>query len=298
MTITAAMVKELREKTGAGMMDAKKALVENNGDYEAASDWLRKKGMASAEKKASRTAAEGMVYALASGNKGVMVEVNSETDFVAKNEFFQEYVKNVATIALETNTTDVEVLKAAAYPTGGTAQEALTTLIAKIGENMSIRRASMLTVENGVVKGYMHMGGKIGVLVAIESPVVDEKIDETARNIAMHVAAANPMFLDRTSVDPVVLEKEREIYTEQARASGKPEQIIEKIVDGRLNKFCEEICLVDQVFVMDTDRRVGQVVTDANASAKLAAYTRFGLGEGIEKEAGDFAAEVAAAVAS
>lgn len=296
MTITAAMVKELREKTGAGMMDAKKALVENNGDFEAASDWLRKKGMAKAEKKSSRVAAEGIVYTHAEGNKGVIIEVNSETDFVAKNEKFQEFVKGVANIVLTSGTTDIEALKATDYGNGKSVQEQLTELIATIGENMSLRRTEVMTVNSGVVKGYMHMGGKIGVLVAVEAPEASDKLEETARNVAMHVAAANPLYLDRSSVDQDALQKERDVYTEQARQSGKPEQIIEKIVEGRINKYCEEICLVDQVFVMDTDRRVGQVVTDASAEAKIAGYTRFALGEGIEKEEGDFAAEVAAAV--
>ena len=298
MTITAQMVKELRERTGAGMMDSKKALVENGGDFEAAIDWLRTKGIAKAEKKASRVASEGMVFTLAEGNKGVVVEVNSETDFVAKNDQFQAFVKQLAAMILESGETDVEALKSANWPEGGTVSEKLTDLVATIGENISIRRAQTVSVPNGVVSGYMHMGGKIGVLTAIEAPEASDTMAEVARNISMHVAASNPQFLDRSSIDADVLARETAVYEEQARQGGKPDNIVEKIVMGRVNKFCEEICLVDQAFVMDTDRKVGQVVTDANADAKLSTYVRFVLGEGIEKEEGDFAAEVAAAVAS
>jgi len=298
MTITAQMVKELRERTGAGMMDSKKALVENGGDFEAAIDWLRTKGIAKAEKKASRVASEGMVFTLTEGNKGVVVEVNSETDFVAKNDQFQAFVKQLAAMILESGETDVEALKSANWPEGGTVSEKLTDLVATIGENISIRRAQTVSVPNGVVSGYMHMGGKIGVLTAIEAPEASDTMAEVARNISMHVAASNPQFLDRSSIDADVLARETAVYEEQARQGGKPDNIVEKIVMGRVNKFCEEICLVDQAFVMDTDRKVGQVVTDANADAKLSTYVRFVLGEGIEKEEGDFAAEVAAAVAS
>jgi elongation factor Ts len=297
MTVTAAMVKSLRERSGAGMMDAKKALVECNGNEDEAMDLLRTKGIAKAEKKSGRIAAEGTVFILAEGNKGAMIEVNSETDFVAKNENFLEFVKTLTTIVLTTGTTDVEALKTAEYGAGKTVAEKLTDLVAKIGENISIRRAELITASNGVVNGYTHMGGKIGVLVAIENATTD-KASEVARNLSMHVAASNPQYLDRTQVDQVMLAKERAVFTEQAEASGKPANIVEKIVEGRISKFCEEICLVDQAFVMDTDRKVGQVVTELGAEAKIASYTRFGLGEGIEKKEDDFAAEVAAAVAS
>lgn len=294
MTITASQVKELREATGAGMMDAKKALVEKGGDFDAAVDFLRKKGMAKAEKKAGRVASEGMVYTKTTGSKGVVVEVNSETDFVAKNETFQEFVAKIADIALTTGITEVEMLNAQTYEGSTTISEKLVELIAKIGENMSIRRVEILEVSGGTVNAYVHMGGKIGVLVGLEG--TGDKTEEVARHIAMHIAASNPQFMDRASVDPVVLEKERDIYTEQAKASGKPDNIVAKIVEGRINKFCEEICLVDQSFVMDTDRKVGQVIEDAGT--KLSAYARFALGEGIEKKEEDFAAEVAKTMAS
>tara|TARA_R110000868_G_scaffold190862_1_gene434898 strand:- start:197919 stop:198800 length:882 start_codon:yes stop_codon:yes gene_type:complete len=293
MTITASMVKELRDATGAGMMDAKKALVENAGNFDAAVDFLRKNGLAKAAKKSGRIASEGLVVTAASGNKGVVLEVNSETDFVAKNDSFKEFVANLANIVLETGVTDPEALKAEAYE-DTTVGDKLVALVAKIGENMSIRRAELLEVENGTVSGYVHMGGKIGVLVAVTA--TGEKASEVARHVAMHVAASNPQFMDRSSVDQDLLAKERAIYVEQA--AGKPENIIEKIVEGRLNKFCEEICLVDQAFVMDTDRKVGQVVAEIAEGAQLSAYVRFGLGDGIEKKEEDFAAEVAATMAS
>lgn len=294
MTITASQVKELREATGAGMMDAKKALMENGGDFDAAVDFLRKKGMAKAEKKAGRVASEGLVFTKTTGSKGIVVEVNAETDFVAKNETFQEFVAKVADIALETGATEVETLKSQAYEGSTTVGEKLVELVATIGENMNIRRAEILEVAGGTVNAYVHAGGKIGVLVGLEG--TGDKVEEVARHVAMHVAASNPQFMDRASVDQAVLDKERDVYTEQAKASGKPENIIEKIVEGRLNKFCEEICLVDQAFVMDSDRKVGQVVTEAGST--LAGYTRFALGEGIEKKEEDFAAEVAKTMAS
>lgn len=294
MTITASMVKELREATGAGMMDAKKALVEQGGDFDAAVDFLRKKGMAKAEKKAGRVASEGLVFTKTTGSKGVVVEVNAETDFVAKNETFQEFVAKVADVILETGATDVETIKAQTYEGSTNVGDKLVELVAKIGENMSIRRANILEVSGGTVNAYVHAGGKIGVLVGLEG--TGEKVEEVARHVAMHIAASNPQFMDRASVDPEVIAKEKDVYTEQAKNSGKPDNIVEKIVEGRINKFCEEICLVDQAFVMDTDRKVGQVVEDAGA--KLAGYTRFALGEGIEKKEEDFAAEVAKTMAS
>jgi elongation factor Ts len=269
-------------------------LVENDGNFDASVDFLRKKGMAKAAKKSGRVASEGLVFTKTTGSKGVVVEVNSETDFVAKNETFQAFVAKVADIVLETGVTEIETLNAQTYEGSTTIADKLVELISKIGENMSIRRAEVLEVAGGTVNAYVHMGGKIGVLVGLEG--TGDKVEEVARHVAMHIAASNPQFMDRASVDPVVLEKEREIYTDQAIASGKPENIVAKIVDGRINKFCEEICLVDQAFVMDTDRKVGQVVEDAGA--KLSGYTRFALGEGIEKKEEDFAAEVAKTMAS
>jgi elongation factor Ts len=294
MTVTAAQVKELRDKTGAGMMDAKKALVENNGDLDAALDWLRTKGIAKAAKKAGRTAAEGIVWAVSNGTKGAMVEVNSETDFSAKNEIFQAFTKDLAHMVLEQGLTDVDTIKSDFQwaETGMTVGEKLTELVAKIGENITLRRAAFLEVSQGAVGAYVHMGGKIGVLAAIES---GSDVAETAKQLAMHVAASSPQCLTREEISSDILAREKAVYEEQARQSGKPDNVVEKIVEGRMNKFAEEICLVDQAFVMDTDRKVGQVVTDASADAKLTGFVRFGLGEGVEKKDEDFAAEVAKA---
>lgn len=293
--ITAQMVKDLREATGAGMMDCKAALEENNGDMEAAIDWLRKKGIAKAAKKASRVASEGLAIAVAEGNKGAVVEVNSETDFVAKNPDFRAFVENLAKLVLTTGITDVEALKEQKLD-GLSVAETLTNLVAKIGENMNIRRAQTLSVDKGVVSAYVHGGGKIGVLVAVKTASTDAKVAETARNVAMHVAAANPLFLDSSSVDGAALEREKTVFADQARQGGKPEAIIAKIVEGRVTKYYEEVCLVEQPFVMDQDRRVKDVVKGAAADAEVAAFVRFQLGEGIEKQVSDFAAEVAAAV--
>lgn len=295
MQITASMVKELREMSGAGMMDAKHALSENGGDIQAAMDWLRTKGMAKAAKKAGRVANQGLVAAVSTGTTGAMVEVNAETDFVGKNEEFVKFVNDLTTIVAESGKSDVEEIKALPM-NGSTVGETLTALIAKIGENMNIRRATTWSVDKGVVNSYVHMGGKIGVVVALESDSADAgKLEGIAKNVAMHVAAANPLFMDRASVDQEALERERAIFMDQAKASGKPENIIEKIVEGRVNKYYEEVCLLDQAFIMETDKKVGQVIKDAGATLK--GYTRFGLGEGIEKEEADFASEVAAAVA-
>ncbi|MBI1362901.1 MAG: elongation factor Ts [Proteobacteria bacterium] len=295
MQISATMVKDLRERTGAGMMDCKAALQETSGDFEAAIDWLRKKGISKAEKKSGRVAAEGMVVATSKGTKGAVVEVNAETDFVAKNDLFVAFANEVNQLVIDNGETAVEKISAMTLPSSGkTVAEQLTTLIATIGENMSLRRAASLSVKSGVVSSYVHMNGKIGVLVAIEAPEASDKLAETAKNIAMHVAAANPKFLDRTSVDNSALEREKAIFMEQARASGKPEAIIGKIVEGRVSKFYEEVCLVDQAFIMDTDRKVGDIVRDVHPQAKIAGFVRYALGEGIEKESGDFAAEVAA----
>ena len=294
--INAQMVKELRERTGAGMLDCQAALRETSGDMEAAVDWLRKKGIAKAAKKASRVAAEGLVLAVAQGTKGAVVEVNAETDFVAKNPDFRRFVETLAQHVLATGLTDLEALKASPFPGGAVSvQDTLTNLVATIGENMSLRRAQVLSVPQGTVAAYVHMNGKIGVLTAIQTASAEPKVAETARNIAMHVAAANPQFLDSSAVNPEVLAREKAVFADQAKASGKPEAIIAKMVDGRVAKFYEEVCLIEQPFIMDTDRRVKEVVAAAAPDAKLTGFARFQLGEGIEKQVTDFAAEVAAA---
>lgn len=300
--ITAAMVKELRETTGAGMMDAKKALVENDGNMEASIDWLRAKGLAKAAKKAGRAAAEGLVAIATNGPKGAVVEINSETDFVARNEEFQGFVRKVAAKAVACDS--VESL-AAAQLDGKSVADSLTDLIAKIGENMTLRRMVSLSVSKGAVVGYIHGAladglGKIGVLVALESSADQEKLNALGKQIAMHVAAANPAFLDQTSVCPQAAQREKDIFSEQARASGKPEDIIAKMVEGRMRKYYEEVCLLDQTFVIDGETKISQVIANAAKEAgteiKLTGYTRILLGEGVEKEETDFAAEVAAAV--
>ncbi len=303
--ITAATVKELRERTGAGMMDCKKALAENNGDMEAAVDWLRAKGLSAAAKKAGRTAAEGLVGVAVEGNRGAVVEVNSETDFVAKNEKFQEFVRNVAQLALETGG-NVENLLPASYPGGGTVEEALTNNIATIGENQSLRRTAVLQVSQGAVVPYVHNAiepgaslGKIGVLVALESAAPAEKLQELGKQIAMHIAAANPLALNVDELDPELIDRERGIAMEKAKESGKPQNIAEKMVEGSLAKFRKENALLSQLFVMDNKTPVSEVVTSAGKEAgsdiAINAFVRFQLGEGIEKKEEDFAAEVAAA---
>lgn len=300
--ITASQVKELRELTGAGMMDAKAALQENNGDMEAATDWLRKKGLSKAAKKSSRTAAEGLVAIALSGNKGAIVEINAETDFVARNDQFQGFVSKVAQIALN-KTADIAALAAAEYAGGKTVQDTLTSLIATIGENMALRRSASLEVNKGVVAGYIHNAlapnlGKIGVLVGLESEGDAAKLQELGRQIAMHVAAAFPQFLDPTSVDPAAAEREKAFLREQTKDSGKPADIIEKMVEGRMRKYFEEVCLTEQIFVMDGETKISKVIENAvkgiGKPVKLTGYIRFQLGEGIEKEQTDFAAEVAA----
>ena len=301
--ITAASVKELRERTCAGMMDCKKALAETNGEMEAAIDWLRAKGLSAAAKKAGRTAAEGLVGVTVEGNRGAVVEVNSETDFVAKNEIFQDFVRNVAKLVLE-HGTDVEALAAAQYPEGGTVQEKLTDNIAKIGENQSLRRAAVLEVNQGAVVSYVHNQvapglGKIGVLVALESAAPVETLTQLGKQIAMHVAAAHPQALDADSLDPALIERERSIAMEKAKESGKPQDIVEKMVEGGLAKFRKEHSLLSQLFVMDNKTPVAEVVAsaakDAGTDIDLKGFVRFQLGEGIEKKQDDFAAEVAAA---
>ncbi len=301
--ITASLVKELRDKTGAGMMDCKKALGENNGDIEAAVDWLRKKGLAAAAKKSGRVAAEGLVAVAADGTTGVAVELNSETDFVARNDKFQEFVRNVASVALKAGG-DVEKLKSAQYPgSGRNVTDEVTHQIATIGENMNLRRSVGLSVSQGVVATYMHSAvapglGKIGVLVALESAGDKAKLEALGKQIAMHVAAASPLFLNVESVDKSALDRERAVLTEQAAASGKPANVVEKMVEGRIRKYYEEVVLLEQVYVIDTEKKISQVIEaagkDIGAPIKLVGFVRYALGEGIEKEQSDFAAEVAA----
>jgi len=301
--ITAASVKELRERTSAGMMDCKKALAETNGDMEAAIDWLRAKGLSAAAKKAGRTASEGLVGVTVEGKRGAVVEVNSETDFVAKNELFQDFVSNVAKLALQ-NGTDVETLGAAQYPEGGTVQEKLTDNIAKIGENQSLRRAAVIEVGEGAVVPYVHNQvapglGKIGVLVALESAAPAETLTALGKQIAMHVAAAHPLALSAEELPAELIERERSIAMEKAKESGKPLNIIEKMVEGGLAKFRKENALTSQIFVIDGKTPVAEVVAaaakDTGTGIALKGFIRFQLGEGIEKKVDDFAAEVAAA---
>ena len=306
MAFTAADVKKLREKTGAGMMDAKKALEATDGDIEAAIDALRAKGLATAQKKSSRTAAEGLVGVAVEGTKGVAVEVNSETDFVAKNDKFQDFVRKTTEVAMGIDGDDVEALKAAGYPDGGTVSEKLTDNVATIGENQQVRRMKTVTVSNGVVVPYMHNAaapnlGKIGVLVALESEAGADVLEPLGKQLAMHIAAAFPMALDADGLDPEVIERERKIAAEKAAESGKPAEVQAKMVDGAISKFAKENALLSQVFVMDNKTPVADVVAkagkDAGTPIVLKDYVRFQLGEGIEKEESDFAAEVAAAVA-
>lgn len=301
--ITAALVKELRETTGAGMMDCKAALNETDGDLQAAQDWLRQKGLAKAAKKAGRVAAEGLVAIAAEGTTAAVIEVNSETDFVAKNDQFQTYVKNAASVAL--GVADFDALKAAAYPgSSKTCEETLVALVGTIGENMNLRRMEKLSVSNGTVASYMHNAagegiGKIGVLVALESTGDADKLNALGKQIAMHVAATNPLALNRDAVDASEIERERTILIEQAKEAGKPEEIAIKMVDGRMRKFYEENCLIEQAFVIDPDNSVGKAVEnlakELGTEVVLAGYIRFELGQGIEKKEEDFAAEVAAA---
>jgi elongation factor Ts len=296
--ITAALVKDLRDKTGAGMMDCKKALIETDGEIEPAIDWLRKKGLAAAAKKSGRVAAEGLVGVASATNKAAIVEVNAETDFVARNETFQEFVAKVAEIVLEIGD-DLDAVNAASFPdTGRTVAEELTHLVATIGENMTIRRAKVLSVSQGVVASYMHKAlrpglGQIGVLAAVEGPGELATLETLGRQVGMHVAAARPEALDVDSVDPAALDRERAVLSEQARASGKPEAIIEKMVDGRIRKYYEEVVLLEQVWVHDGESRVRAVAKKAGVT--LTGFVRFQLGEGVEKPQGpDFATEVAA----
>ncbi|WP_333605759.1 translation elongation factor Ts [Novosphingobium sp.] len=306
MAYTAADVKNLRERTGAGMMDCKKALAETNGDLEAAVDALRAKGLAAAAKKSSRTAAEGLVGVAVTGTKGVAVEVNSETDFVAKNDQFQDFVRKTTEVALGVAGNDVESLKAAAYPGGGTVSDALTNNVATIGENQQVRRMKTVEVAQGLVVPYMHNAaapnlGKIGVLVALESEAPAAALEGLGKQIAMHIAAAFPLALTADDLDAELIERERKIAQEKAAESGKPEAVQAKMVEGAIAKYAKENALLSQVFVMDNKTPIQQVVDaagkDAGAKIVLKDYVRFQLGEGIEKEVTDFAAEVAAAVA-
>jgi elongation factor Ts len=301
--ITAALVKELREKSGAGMMDCKKALTETNGDLEQAVDWLRKKGLSAAAKKAGRIAAEGLVAVASEGNKAAIVEVNAETDFVARNAQFQAYAGTVAKLALKAGDS-LENLQAAKYPEGDrNVQEELTHLVATIGENMSLRRVKQMSVPQGVVASYIHNAvapnaGKIGVLVALESTGDAAKLNALGKQIAMHVAATNPQSLSTADLDPAAIARERTVLEDQAKTSGRPPEVIAKMVEGRLRKFYEEVVLSEQTFVVDGETKVGKVVENAakdiGAPVKLVGFVRFALGEGIEKKSEDFAAEVAA----
>jgi elongation factor Ts len=301
--ITASLVKELREKTGAGMMDCKKALTETSGDLEGAVDWLRKKGLAAAAKKAGRVAAEGLVAVATADTVGAVVEVNSETDFVARNERFQAFANEAARQVL-TGNGDLDTLLQAQYPeTGRTIAEEITYMVATIGENMNLRRISRIEVGSGVVASYVHNAlapnlGKIGVLVGLESTGDRERLAELGRQIAMHIAAARPEAVNIEDVDSTSLDRERNVLADQARASGKPEEIIAKMVEGRLRKYYEEVVLLEQVYVIDGENKVRKVVEnfakEIGAPIKVVGFKRFVLGEGIEKEQSDFAAEVAA----
>lgn len=299
--MSAQLVKELRERSGAGMMDCKKALDENNGDVEAAIDWLRKKGLASAAKKAGRVAAEGLVAVASNGQTGAMIELNSETDFVARNEQFQALVHEIAHEALSSGT-DIEALKKQKAASGKTIEEEVTSAVATIGENMNLRRIITLNVANGVVATYVHSAvkagmGKIGVLVALESTGKAEALESLGKQIAMHVAAAKPEALHKDDVDASRLERERTVLIDQAMASGKPKEVAEKMVEGRIRKFYEEVVLLEQLFVIDGKTKVADVIKaaekEAGAPITLKAFERFSLGEGIDKPVDDFAAEVA-----
>ncbi|MDE8652078.1 translation elongation factor Ts [Novosphingobium album (ex Liu et al. 2023)] len=305
MAYTAADVKNLRERTGAGMMDCKKALDESGGDFEAAVDGLRAKGLAAAAKKSSRTAAEGLVGIAVTGTRGVAVEVNSETDFVAKNDQFQDFVRKTTEVALGAGSDDVEALKGAAYPGGTTVGDALTNNVATIGENQQIRRMKTVEVAQGLVVPYMHNAaapnlGKIGVLVALESEAAADVLEALGKQIAMHIAAAFPLALSADDLDAELLERERKVAAEKAAESGKPANVQEKMVEGAVAKYAKENALLSQVFVMDNKTPVQQVVDQAGKEAGtrivLKDFVRFQLGEGIEKKETDFAAEVAAAV--
>ncbi len=300
--ITAGMVKDLRESTGAGMMDCKAALTETGGDMTAAQDWLRKKGLSKAAKKAGRVAAEGLIGVKVAGPKGVVVEVNSETDFVARNDLFQGLVKMIADVALAVGT-DVEAIKAAKAGSI-TVGEAITDTIAKVGENMTLRRAAALEVKQGVIGSYVHNSvidglGKIGVLVGLESSGKADELVALGRMVAMHVAAANPQALEAAGLDPAVVAREKDVLADKFRQQGKPANVIDKIVESGLKTFYKEVCLLEQVYVHDTSKTVAQALKEAEGKVggpiKITGFVRYALGEGIEKQETDFAAEVAAA---
>jgi elongation factor Ts len=305
--VTAALVKELRDRTGAGMMDCKRALGDSGGDIESAVDWLRKKGLAAAAKKAGRVASDGLVGIATRGAAGAVVEVNSETDFVARNELFQAFVRAVAALAVSGNG-DVEALKEEPYPgTGRPVAGELTELVGRIGENLVLRRAQRLAVGKGLVASYVHNSlapgfGKIGVLVALESEAGGEAVETLGRQLAMHVAAANPLYLDTAAVPGSALDRERAVLREQAQGSGKTEAIVDRMVEGRLRKFYEEVVLLEQIFVVDGESRVGKVVEAAAKAAgkpiRVAGFVRFALGEGVERPPSDFATEVGAQLKS
>ncbi|HRI76329.1 MAG: elongation factor Ts [Alphaproteobacteria bacterium] len=299
--VTASMVKELREKSGAGMLDCKKALAENNGDIDAAMDFLRKKGLASAAKKSSRAAAEGLVSVAANGNTGVIIELNAETDFVARNDQFQTFLSQLTDAALSTKTGDVEALKKLQVA-GKAAEEGLTELIANIGENMTLRRSQLLSVSNGVVATYVHNAlqpnrGKIGVLVALESTGDADKLGALGRQLAMHIAAARPEALTVEELNPETVARERAVHADKATQSGKPADIVEKMVEGSMRKYYEQVVLMNQTYIIDGENKISAVIEkaakDIGAPVKLAQYVRFELGEGVEKAADDFASEVA-----
>ena len=300
--ITAALVKELREKSGAGMMDCKKALTETDGDMEAAINWLRTKGLAAAAKKSGRVAAEGLVAVAADGNAGAVVEVNSETDFVARNPDFQSFVGSVAGVALSVGG-DFDQTAAAAMDGGKSVQDTVTEMVGTIGENLTFRRSAGVSVGEGVVASYVHSAaapnmGKIGVIVGLASSGDPGKLAQFGKQLAMHIAAANPQWVSQDEVDQTEAAREREVLAEQARESGKPEEIIQKMVDGRMRKYYEEVCLLDQTFVIDGETRVSKAVeaagNDAGGAVKVTSFARFQLGDGVEREEADFAAEVAA----
>jgi elongation factor Ts len=299
--VTATMVKDLREKSGAGMMDCKTALNETKGDVEQAIDWLRKKGLSKAAKKSGRIAAEGLVGAAVSGTTGVLIELNSETDFVARNEQFQELVRHISEVALKTKG-DVEGVKAAAHPKGGTVEAAISTAIATIGENMTLRRVGSLSVQQGVVGSYIHNTvadgmGKIGSLVALRSAGPEAELSALARQLAMHVAASQPLSIDPQSLDKNVIEREKAVLADKAAQSGKPANVVEKIVESGLKTYYKEACLLEQPFVLDPTKTVAQVLKEQEGKlgspVTVAGFLRFALGEGVDKQESDFAAEVA-----
>ncbi|MGJ8532487.1 MAG: translation elongation factor Ts [Alphaproteobacteria bacterium] len=305
MAVTAAMVKELRQSTGAGMMDCKNALQENDGNIDAAIDWLRKKGLSKAAKKSSRVAAEGLVAVSVAGTDSAIIEMNSETDFVGRNEQFQDLVRDVASIALKSDGTVAGILAANSGVSGKAVEATITDAVATIGENMTLRRAAKLSVSQGVVASYVHNSvapnlGKIGVLVGMESSGDAEKLAALGKQIAMHIAASSPMALGPDDLDPTVVERERNVLIEQAKASGKPDGVVEKMVEGRIRKFYEEVTLLKQTFVIDPDVTVEgaleRLAKELGVDVKLSAFVLFKVGEGVEKEESDFAAEVAAAV--